>query len=70
MSNPCLEMRHERTQRCRSQTIRGALASRLDGLVGVCSVQLNREGKIKRNEVYFDRSRLLAQIEETRSRRS
>ena len=30
--------------------------------VGVCFVQFNSEGKIKRNEVYFDRSTLIAAI--------
>jgi hypothetical protein len=31
-------------------------------VVGVCFVQLDEAGKIRRNEVYFDRSRLLAEI--------
>jgi hypothetical protein len=31
-------------------------------IVGVCSVQLDSAGNIRRNEVYFDRSRLLAEI--------
>ncbi|HEY0683095.1 MAG TPA: nuclear transport factor 2 family protein [Steroidobacter sp.] len=31
-------------------------------IVGVCFVQLNAAGKIKRNEVYFDRTELLAKI--------
>ena len=31
-------------------------------VVGVCTVQLNEAGKIRRNEVYFDRSQLLAEI--------
>ncbi len=31
-------------------------------IVGVCFVQLNDAGKIRRNEVYFDRSLLLAEI--------
>jgi hypothetical protein len=31
-------------------------------IIGVCFVQLDEEGKIRRNEVYFDRSRLLAEI--------
>ncbi|WP_323846438.1 nuclear transport factor 2 family protein [Microbulbifer magnicolonia] len=35
-------------------------------IVGVCFVQLDREGKIKRNEVYFDRAQLLAEIERAR----
>lgn len=30
--------------------------------VGVCFVQFNNQGKIKRNEVYFDRSELLLEI--------
>ncbi len=30
--------------------------------VGVCFVQFNSDGKIKRNEVYFDRSGLIAEI--------
>ena len=36
-------------------------ARQLD-IVGVCLVQLNDAGKIRRNEVYFDRSELLAEI--------
>jgi hypothetical protein len=32
-------------------------------VVGVCFVQLDAEGKIRRNEVYFDRAQLLAEIE-------
>lgn len=35
-------------------------------IVGVCFVQLNAEGKIRRNEVYFDRSGLLAEIAKLR----
>jgi hypothetical protein len=31
-------------------------------VVGVCFVQLNDEGKIRRNEVYFDRFGLLSEI--------
>jgi hypothetical protein len=31
-------------------------------VVGVCFVQLDDAGKIRRNEVYFDRSQLLAEI--------
>jgi hypothetical protein len=31
-------------------------------IVGVCLVQLDAAGKIRRNEVYFDRSGLLAEI--------
>ena len=30
--------------------------------VGVCFVQFNSDGKIKRNEVYFDRSGLISEI--------
>jgi hypothetical protein len=35
-------------------------------IVGVCFVQLDDVGKIRRNEVYFDRSRLLAEIAKLR----
>jgi hypothetical protein len=35
-------------------------------VVGVCCVQLDTEGKIRRNEVYFDRAQLLAEIESFR----
>jgi hypothetical protein len=35
-------------------------------VVGVCFVQLDTAGKIKRNEVYFDRAQLLAEIESLR----
>jgi len=31
-------------------------------IVGICLVQLDSTGKIRRNEVYFDRSGLLAEI--------
>lgn len=31
-------------------------------IVGVCLVQLDAEGRIRRNEVYFDRARLLEEI--------
>ena len=31
-------------------------------IVGVCLVQLDRAGKIRRNEVYFDRTQLSAEI--------
>jgi steroid delta-isomerase-like uncharacterized protein len=31
-------------------------------IVGVCFVQFDEQGKIRRNEVYFDRSELLAEI--------
>lgn len=31
-------------------------------IVGVCLVQLDADGKITRNEVYFDRAELLAEI--------
>ena len=30
--------------------------------VGVCFVQFDKEGKIRRNEVYFDRSELISEI--------
>jgi hypothetical protein len=36
-------------------------------IVGVCLVQLNTEGKIRRNEVYFDRSELLSEIAKSRA---
>lgn len=36
-------------------------------VVGVCFVQLDGAGKIRRNEVYFDRSELLAEIAKQRS---
>jgi hypothetical protein len=36
-------------------------------IVGVCLVQLNGEGKIRRNEVYFDRCKLLAEIAKYRA---
>jgi hypothetical protein len=42
-------------------------AGQLD-IVGVCLVQLNAEGKIRRNEVYFDRSELLTEIARNRGR--
>lgn len=37
-------------------------------IVGVCFVQLDDTGKIKRNEVYFDRSTLLTKIAAQRAR--
>jgi hypothetical protein len=37
-------------------------------VVGVCLVQLDAAGKISRNEVYFDRSQLLAEIASERER--
>lgn len=36
-------------------------------LAGVCLVQLNDAGKIRRNEVYFDRSELLTEIAKNRA---
>jgi len=30
--------------------------------IGVCLVQFDDQGKIKRNEVYFDRSELISEI--------
>jgi hypothetical protein len=35
-------------------------------VVGVCLVQLDAAGKIRRNEAYFDRTELLAQIARSR----
>jgi len=35
-------------------------------VVGVCLVQLDAAGKIRRNEVYFDRTELLAEIARSR----
>jgi hypothetical protein len=35
-------------------------------IVGVCLVQLDSTGKIRRNEVYFDRTQLLAEIAKLR----
>ena len=35
-------------------------------IVGVCLVQLDGAGKIRRNEVYFDRTQLLAEISRLR----
>jgi hypothetical protein len=35
-------------------------------IVGVCLVQLDEAGKIRRNEVYFDRTQLLAEIAKLR----
>jgi hypothetical protein len=37
-------------------------------IVGVCLVQLDSAGKIRRNEVYFDRTGLLAEIARLRQR--
>jgi len=37
-------------------------------VVGVCLVQLDDAGKIRRNEVYFDRSDLLSEIARHRAR--
>jgi SnoaL-like domain len=36
-------------------------------VIGVCFVQLDDSGKIRRNEVFFDRSALLAEIAKTGS---
>lgn len=36
-------------------------------IVGVCLVQLNGERRIRRNEVYFDRSELLTEIAKDRA---
>jgi SnoaL-like domain len=43
------------------------VGSRQLDIVGVCLVQLNAEGKIRRNEVYFDRSELLKEIAKNRA---
>jgi steroid delta-isomerase-like uncharacterized protein len=40
------------------------VGSKVLEVVGVCFVQLDQSGKIRRNEVYFDPSRLLAEIAE------
>lgn len=37
-------------------------------VIGVCLVQLDGNGRIRRNEVYFDRSALLARIAAARER--
>ncbi len=37
-------------------------------ITGVCLVQLDSAGKIRRNEVYFDRTQLLAEIARFRQR--
>jgi len=37
-------------------------------IVGVCLVQLDTAGKIRRNEVYFDRTELLGEIARYRAR--
>jgi len=38
-------------------------------VVGVCSVQFDGNGRIRRNEVYFDRSELLSEIAKQREGR-
>lgn len=38
-------------------------------IVGVCLVQLDSAGKIRRNEVYFDRTQLLAEIAKLKDKR-
>jgi hypothetical protein len=43
------------------------VGSQIIEVIGVCLVQLDGGGKICRNEVYFDRSRLLKEIEDHRS---
>jgi hypothetical protein len=42
------------------------VGSKVVEVVGVCFVQLDQSGKIRRNEVYFDRSQLLSEIAELR----
>ena len=44
------------------------VGSRTLEIVGVCLVQLDAAGKIRRNEVYFDRTELLAEIARYRGR--
>lgn len=39
-------------------------------ITGVCIVQLDRKGKIRRNEVYFDWTQLLAEIARAKDRRT
>ncbi len=46
------------------------VGSKVIEVVGVCFVQLDEAGKIYRNEVYFDRSLLLKEIELQRDRPS
>jgi hypothetical protein len=41
-------------------------AGQLD-ILGLCLVQLNAEGTIHRNEIYFDRSELLTEIAKHRA---
>jgi hypothetical protein len=43
------------------------VGSRVLEVVGVCLVQLDGAGKIRRNEVYFDRSQLVREIERHRA---
>ena len=42
------------------------VGSKVIEVFGLCFVQLNEAGKIRRNEVYFDRSLLLKEIESQR----
>lgn len=42
------------------------VGSKVVEVVGVCLVQLDQSSKIRRNEVYFDRSQLLSEIAEFR----
>jgi ketosteroid isomerase-like protein len=44
------------------------VGSRNIEVTGVCLVQQDEAGKIRRNEVYFDRAELLAEIKATRGR--
>ena len=39
-------------------------------IIGVCLVQLDSAGKIRRNEVYFDRTQLLAEIGKLKERKA
>ena len=43
------------------------VGSKTVDVVGVCLVQLNGAGKIRRNEVYFDRNDLLSEIARQRT---
>ena len=45
------------------------VGSKVIQMVGVCFVQLDSAGKIRRNEVYFDRSLLLKEIKNQQERK-
>jgi len=44
------------------------VGSRTIDVVGVCFVQFNDAGLIRRNEVYFDRSTLLSEISDSKKK--